>query len=87
LSRAGVGQEIHGGLQVVEQWNSGNTAIFYGKDTELTRARWTSKPISYAYAHAIKSMLDKQVLEMQGRSIDSIYPWRGKRSSTCLCLD
>ena len=23
-------REIHGGLQVVEQWNSGNTVIFYG---------------------------------------------------------
>lgn len=29
-------REIHGGLQVVEQWNSGNTVIFYGKDGDLT---------------------------------------------------
>ena len=29
-------REIHGGLQVVENWNSGNTVIFYGKDGELT---------------------------------------------------
>ena len=29
-------REVHGGLQVVENWNSGNTVIFYGKDGELT---------------------------------------------------
>jgi len=29
-------REIHGGLQVVENWNSGNTIIFYGKDGDLT---------------------------------------------------
>jgi len=29
-------REIHGGLQVVENWNSGNTVIFYGKDGDLT---------------------------------------------------
>ncbi len=29
-------REIHGGLQVVENWNSGNQVIFYGKDGGLT---------------------------------------------------
>jgi TnpA family transposase len=29
-------REIHGGLQVVEQWNSGNGIVFYGKDGDLT---------------------------------------------------
>jgi hypothetical protein len=29
-------QEIHEGLQVVEQWNSANVAIYYGKEGELT---------------------------------------------------
>lgn len=28
--------EIHAGLQVVENWNSGNGVIFYGKDGDLT---------------------------------------------------
>jgi len=32
-------REIHGGLQVVENWNSGNTVIFYGKDGDLTGPR------------------------------------------------
>jgi hypothetical protein len=29
-------REIHGGLQVVENWNSANDKIFYGKDGMLT---------------------------------------------------
>jgi TnpA family transposase len=29
-------REIHGGLQVVENWNSGNGVIFCGKDGDLT---------------------------------------------------
>lgn len=29
-------REVHGGLQVVENWNSGNTVIFYGKDGDFT---------------------------------------------------
>jgi TnpA family transposase len=32
-------REIHGGLQVVEQWNSGNGIVFYGKDGDLTGPR------------------------------------------------
>ena len=31
-------REIHDGLQVVENWNSANTDIFYGKDGDLTGA-------------------------------------------------
>jgi TnpA family transposase len=29
-------REIHEGLQVVENWNSANTVIYYGKESELT---------------------------------------------------
>jgi hypothetical protein len=29
---------IHEGLQVVEQWNSANVAIYYGNEGELTGA-------------------------------------------------
>jgi hypothetical protein len=36
LGRAAPG--IHGGLQVVENWNSGNTVITYGKDGVLNSA-------------------------------------------------
>jgi TnpA family transposase len=46
-------REIHGGLQVVENWNSGNTVIFYGKGrygvhgaAQLPRASWPPRMIT-----------------------------------------
>src|SRR6266516_6616578 len=39
LRAAALRREIHEGLQVVEQWNSANGFVFYGKDAELTGDR------------------------------------------------
>lgn len=41
-------REIHGGLQVVEQWNSGNTVIFYGKDGDLTASTESTPKCPYS---------------------------------------
>jgi TnpA family transposase len=39
LASPALRREIHEGLQVIEHWNSGNTALFYGRDATLTRPR------------------------------------------------
>ncbi|MEU3529672.1 Tn3 family transposase [Streptomyces sp. NPDC038707] len=39
-------QEIHEGLQVVENWNSGNKDLFYGKDGDLAGQDKESQEVS-----------------------------------------
>ncbi len=50
-------REIHGGLQVVEQWNSGNTVIFYGKDAALTGPDREHAETSMLALHLLQSAL------------------------------
>ena len=50
-------REIHGGLQVVENWNSGNTVIFYGKDGDLTGPDREHAEISMLALHLLQSAL------------------------------
>jgi hypothetical protein len=48
-------REIHEGLQVVEHWNSANTVIFHGKDSELTGADREHQEVSML--HLLQSAL------------------------------
>jgi Tn3 transposase DDE domain-containing protein len=50
-------RQIHGGLQVVEQWNSANTVIFYGKDATLTGADREHTETSMLALHLLQSAL------------------------------
>jgi TnpA family transposase len=50
-------REIHGGLQVVENWNSGNTVIFYGKDGDLTGPDREHAETSMLALHLLQSAL------------------------------
>jgi len=50
-------QEVHEGLQVVEQWNSANGYIFYGKNSELTGSDRDSQEISMLALHLLQSAL------------------------------
>ena len=50
-------REIHGGLQVVENWNSGNGVIFYGKDGDLTGADREHAEVSMLALHLLQSAL------------------------------
>jgi len=50
-------REIHEGLQVVENWNSANTELFYGKDGELTGADREHQEVSMLALHLLQSAL------------------------------
>ena len=65
-------REIHGGLQVVENWNSGNTVIFYGKDGDLTGPD---------REHAEVSMLALHLLQSRARAHQHAFGPGGPRSS------
>jgi TnpA family transposase len=47
--------EIHQGLQVVENWNSGNGFFFYGKDSDLTGEDREHQEISMLALHLLQS--------------------------------
>ena len=50
-------REVHGGRQVVENWNSGNTVIFYGKDGDLTGPDREHAETSMLALHLLQSAL------------------------------
>ncbi|MFF6815230.1 Tn3 family transposase [Streptomyces sp. NPDC012403] len=50
-------QEIHEGLQVVENWNSANKDLFYGKDGDLAEQDKESQEVSMLALHLLQSAL------------------------------
>ncbi|QIZ39907.1 Tn3 family transposase [Saccharopolyspora sp. ASAGF58] len=50
-------REIHTGLQVVENWNSANEVVFYGKDGVLTGADREHVEVSMLALHLLQSSL------------------------------
>ena len=50
-------RKIHEGLQVIENWNSANTVLYYGKESELTGADREHQEVSMLALHLLQSAL------------------------------
>ncbi|MET7931065.1 Tn3 family transposase [Streptomyces sp. NPDC005349] len=60
-------REIHGGLQVVENWNSANTVLHYGKDGALTGPDKEHAETSMLALHLLQSALVYLLTELPGK--------------------
>ena len=57
LAVADLRHDINDGLQVVENWNSANHDLFYGKDGDLTGSDKESQEVSMLALHLLQSAL------------------------------
>ncbi len=57
LASPALRREVHGGLQVVETWNSANSVVFYGKESDLTGPDREHQEVSMLALHLLQAAL------------------------------
>ena len=85
LGKEELRQEIHEGLNVVEQWNSANSFIFYGKNSEIATNRLEDQEIAVLSLHLlqiclvyINTLMMQQILsEKDWLQLMEKEDWRG----------
>jgi Tn3 transposase DDE domain len=77
-------REIDEGLQLVEQWNSANVAIHYGREAELPGSNREAQEISMVALHLLQSALVLVNTRLVDRVLDS-PKWQQQLTKTNLC--
>lgn len=71
-------REIHGGLQVIEHWNSGNRIVYYGKNSELTGADREDLETSMLGSDEVpREILKRARVGMSSRIGPTVLTWFG----------
>jgi TnpA family transposase len=69
-------REIHGGLNVVENWNSANGFIHFGKGGEIAGHRFDDQEVSMLTMHLLQSCLVYVNTLMIQRVLDESKWWK-----------
>lgn len=79
LAHENIRREIHEGLNVIENWNSANSFIFFGKSGEVSSNRLEEQELSVLALHLLQNSL-VYVNTLMIQRIVSDNGWMGKLS-------
>jgi TnpA family transposase len=77
LQAESVRREIHDALNVIENWNSANSFIFYGKSGEIATNRLDEQEVSILCLHLVQICL-VYINTLMLQQVLAERPWRGR---------